>query len=103
MSNDKYEFKNIKLKGLVYTWGDFHAKLGSDDPDAKRGQFGLEGTLVAFGGDPANGKPATTTKGLVNISAEDVKLKFDPAYLLSVMKTLPDNLQFRRTGWAAYR
>ncbi|MFA5506777.1 MAG: hypothetical protein WC314_19245 [Vulcanimicrobiota bacterium] len=101
--NDKYEFKDIKLKGLVYTWGDFHAKLGSDDSNTKSGKFGLEGTLVAFGGDPAQGKPNNTQKGQIHISAEEVKLKFDPAYLLSVMKTLPDNLQFKRTAWTAYR
>jgi len=101
--NDQYEFKDIKLKGLVYTWGDFDAKMGNDDPSVKRGKFSLEGTLVAYGGDPANGKPANTNKGLVNIDAEEVKLKFDPAYLLSVMKTLPDNVQFKRTAWTAYR
>lgn len=101
--NDKYEFKDIKLKGLVYTWGDFNAKMGNDDSGVKRGKFSLEGTLVAFGGDPANGKPNNTSKGLVNINAEEVKLKFDPAYLLSVMKTLPDNVQFKRTAWTAYR
>ena len=101
--NDTYEFKDIKLKGLVYTWGDFNAKMGTDEPGVKSGKFSLEGTLVAFGGDPANGKPNNTNKGLVNITAEDVKLKFDPAYLLSVMKTLPDNVQFKRTAWTAYR
>lgn len=101
--NDDYEFKDIKLKGLVYTWGDFNAKMGTDEPGVNSGKFSLEGTLVAFGGDPANGKPANTKKGLVNITAEDVKLKFDPAYLLSVMKTLPDNVQFKRTAWTAYR
>ena len=101
--NDQYEFKDIKLKGLVYTWGDFDAKMGNDDPSVKRGKFSLEGTLVAFGGDPANGKPTNTNKGLVSIDAEEVKLKFDPAYLLSVMKTLPENVQFKRTAWTAYR
>jgi hypothetical protein len=100
---DQYEFKDIKLKGLVYTWGDFNAKMGNDDSGVKRGNFSLEGTLVAFGGDPANGKPNNTNKGLVNITAEEVKLKFDPAYLLSVMKTLPENVQFKRTAWTAYR
>lgn len=101
--SDQYEFKDIKLKGLVYTWGDFNAKMGNDDSSVKRGKFSLEGTLVAFGGDPANGKPNNTNKGLVDINAEEVKLKFDPAYLLSVMKTLPDNVQFKRTAWTAYR
>ena len=101
-SDGDYEFKNIKLKGLVYTWGDFKAKMGADDDSVKRGKFELEGTLVAFGGDPAAGKPATTNKGLVDINASEVKLKFDPAYLLSVMKTLPDNVQFQRTAWTTY-
>jgi hypothetical protein len=101
-ANGDYEFKDIKLKGLVYTWGDFRAKMGNDDDSVKRGKLEMEGTLVAFGGDPANGKPATTNKGLVDINAREVKLKFDPAYLLSVMKTLPDNVQFKRTAWTSY-
>ena len=102
-NDGSYEFKDIKLKGLVYTWGDFKAKLGSQDPDVKWGKMALEGTLVAYGGDPANGKPTNTSKGLVNITAEQIKLKFDPAYLLGVMKSLPDNVQFERASWTAYR
>lgn len=101
--NNTYEFKDIKLKGLVYTWGDFEAKLGSDDQATSWGKLEIEGTLVAYGGDPANGKPTTTAKGSVSVTAEDVTLKFDPAYLLGVMKTLPSNVQFKRTVWTTYR
>jgi len=98
-----YEFKDIKLKGLVYTWGDFIAKLGSDDPDVSWGKMELEGTLVAFGGDPENGTPTTTDSGKVDLTAKEVKLKFDPAYLLGVMQTLPENIQFTRASWTSYR
>jgi len=101
--NGDYQFQDIKLKGLVYTWGDFQAKLGSDDPNAKWGKMRLEGTLVAFGGDPAQGIPGNSDKGKIQITAKDVKLDFDPAYLLGVRKTLPDNIQFDRTTWTAYR
>lgn len=98
-----FEFKDIKLKGLVYTWGDFNAKMGSDDTSVKRGKLSIEGTLVAFGGDPANGIPSTTNKGTVRVKAKEVKLKFDPAYLIGLMQTLPDGIQFERASWTSYR
>lgn len=101
--NGSYEFKDIKLKGLVYTWGDFTAKLGNSDATYKRGKLALEGTLVAFGGDPADGIPKDKLKGRVAIHAKEVNLKFNPAYLLGVMKTLPDNIEFARTAWTTHK
>ncbi|MCA9777089.1 MAG: hypothetical protein KC800_10245, partial [Candidatus Eremiobacteraeota bacterium] len=82
--SDKYEYKSFKMKGVIYAWGDFDARIGMDHEDVtKWGNFGLQGALVAYGsknqtelGDPGDGDG-----GDIRIQAKSVKLKFDPAYL----------------------
>lgn len=76
-----YEFKDFKMKGVIYAWGDIIAKIGYDDPSVgKWGRFSLRGALVAYGGNPS-GLPGTNGKGKIDIRARDVKLEFDPAYM----------------------
>ena len=81
---DKYEYKNFNMKGVIYAWGDFDARIGMEHEDVtKWGSFGLQGSLVAYGaknqaelGDPGDGDG-----GDIRIKAKSVKLTFDPAYL----------------------
>ena len=99
----EFAFQPIRLRGLVYAWGDFKANLASQDASIPRGDFLLEGTLVAFVGDPNEGIPSTRDRGQVIIRAESSRLRYDPAYLLNVLRTLPTNLEFTRTSWTHYR
>lgn len=99
-NGSNYEFQDIKLKGIVYAWGDFMANLGSDGSKAKWGNLEMEGTLIAYGGDPA-GKPATDPgKGRVDITAGKVKLTFDPAYAGALTSTLPPGYRLKPISWA---
>ncbi|MBI3926839.1 MAG: hypothetical protein HY319_14985 [Armatimonadetes bacterium] len=87
MKADEYEYKNFKMKGVIYSWGDFKAKIGYDDAKVKKwGSFHLEGALVAYGGDPT-GAPGAGGNGAVDIAAQKVDLIFDPAYLVQIERT----------------
>lgn len=81
---DKYEYKNFKMKGVIYAWGDFDARIGMEHEDVKKwGDFSLQGSLVAYGSKnrPELGDPGDGDGGDIRIQAQKVKLKFDPAYL----------------------
>lgn len=82
--SDAYEYKDFKMKGVIYAWGDFRAKLGKDDSRvSKWGKFNLQGALVAYGSknQTALGKPGTGDGGAIDIGAQSANLVFDPAYL----------------------
>lgn len=89
VGSNNWEYKDLKLKGVVYAWGNIEAKINNDDPSVKKaGKFELEGTMVAYGGDPA-GNPGAGAGGAISILAGDVKLKYNPAYLLQLDTTPP--------------
>lgn len=98
---DKYA--DVALKGVVYCWGDFRASLGhsSITDFSKWGKLKLTGAMIAYGKDPDDPNPPT--KGNVDVTAEDVSLKFDSAYLLDILSqtSLPPagQLQYGRMWW----
>ncbi|MEW6281944.1 MAG: hypothetical protein AB1758_25290, partial [Candidatus Eremiobacterota bacterium] len=95
-----YEFRDVKLKGVVYTQGDFVARLGSEALAGKWGKFDLEGVLIAYGGDPSSGgNPGQGGKGKVDIRAEEVKMAFDPVYIGALATKLPAKFQLRAISW----
>jgi hypothetical protein len=84
------------LTGMLYTWKNFQANLGS-------ARLFLRGVLVAYGGNPED--PADDSPGLdggnITISAGDVSLTYDPTYVRDLVG-LTDRVKLRRTLWATY-
>jgi hypothetical protein len=102
-SDTEYEFKDFKMKGVIYTWGNFTAKVGLENNAqvTKWGKFSLEGALVAYGGDPA-GSPGNLGGGNIYIKADEAKLKFDPAYLVQINQNPPPGA-LSQSFYAVYR
>lgn len=96
----EYQFQDVKLKGIIYAWGDFIATMGADGSDAKWGNLNVDGALIAYGGDPA-GKPGNYPgKGHVKLVAGKVSLTFDPAYAGALSSTLPPGYKLRTLSWS---
>ncbi len=94
-------YNNVSLTGVVYTWGDFKAILGSQTlTDPKYwGSFDLKGTLVAYGGDPTAGPGVDGKgKGKVEIVANGADMVFDSSYLLDIIDN--PNLKLTRSWWS---
>lgn len=91
-----YMFQDVKMKGVVYSWGDFVAKLGTRDGPA--GNLILEGSLIAYGGDPAD-VPGANGKGNVLITANNAELKFNSAYVAKMSKKLPETFSLQKLSW----
>lgn len=94
------DFQDVALKGVVYTWGNFKALLGNSSvADGKKwGKFKLTGALIAYGDDPTN-PVSSTGKGNIEITARELDLVYDPAYLLTLQGGLPANIAFGRVWW----
>ncbi|ODT79832.1 hypothetical protein ABS71_00700 [bacterium SCN 62-11] len=85
--NDQFQYKDFKMKGVIYTWKNFQAKIGFAGPGVSNwGKFELEGAVVAYGGDPA-GNPGNQGGGLFTIDAKTVDIAFDQAYLTQLNST----------------
>jgi len=94
------KYKNVKLKGLVYAWGDIKGYLGDNSiAQANWGKFELNGAMVAYGKDPAD-SAAAVTKGNISLVAKSAKLKYDSAYLTSVTSALPPNPSYACVRWS---
>ncbi len=86
-SNSRY--KDFKLAGVIYAWGDFTFEGAPPETGVKLGyamgewgKLDLTGSLVAYGRDPSQGLPsAATGKGNVNLRGRHVKLTYDSAYI----------------------
>lgn len=98
-------FQDVKVKGVVYTWGNLQTKMGHEDVN-DWGNFALEGALVAYGGQPGTaeepGAPGSGEGGRVELRAASAHLTFDPAYLMGLMGTPPSNLEMTRSLWNRY-
>jgi hypothetical protein len=101
------KYKDVSLKGVVYCWGDFKAVLGSSSVTnfGDWGKLKITGAMVAYGQDPQldydpNSPPS---KGNIDVTAEEVELKFDSAYLLDLVQaaSLPpsEKIQYGRVWW----
>lgn len=96
----KYEYQDVKLKGIVYAWGDFIANLGAEGSSAGWGTLSIEGALIAYGGDPAGKPGANLGKGRVQIEAGQVRLTFDPSYAGALSQTLPAGFKLKTLSWS---
>jgi hypothetical protein len=93
----QYVYQDVFLKGVVYSWGDFTAKL-SNAATSSQGIFKMEGMMVAYGGDPA-GAAGSNGKGSVTLSSNQVQLTFDPTYLNQLATKLPGGFALKTLSW----
>jgi hypothetical protein len=70
-------FKELKLEGLVYTWGNFVAMLGDTVSGSSWANFELRGALVAYGADPASESPGSAGSGQIQVAAKQAKIIWD--------------------------
>ncbi|MBI3927617.1 MAG: hypothetical protein HY319_18905 [Armatimonadetes bacterium] len=96
-----YSYRDVNLKGVIYTQGDFIARVGSPALPDSWGKVNLEGCLIAYGGDPS-GAPGVNGKGHVDIRAEAVSLAFDPVYLGSLSALLPAGFSLTPLSWSSH-
>ncbi|MGE0489393.1 MAG: hypothetical protein AB7S38_09280 [Vulcanimicrobiota bacterium] len=89
-----YDYFDVKLKGVVYSWGDFIGKLGHDDV-TRWGKLNIQGTVIAYGGDPSVEQPGDSSLlgGHITVKAEAVKFVLAPSYLLDLANLNPAGLK----------
>ena len=79
---------------MVPCWGDVIAKLGHEDV-AGWGKLNIQGTVIAYGGDPSLEQPGESSLlgGHITVKAEDVKFVLQPSYLLDLANLVPADLK----------
>lgn len=94
-------YRDISLKGVVYTWKNFKAIAGDHLGTATSawGKFSLEGCMVAYGGDPSSQSPGEGEGGKMDFLGADIRLRFDPNYLQNIRNSFPANPVFLRVAW----
>lgn len=95
-------YRNIKLKGVLYAWGDVNLNVGAP-PDTRldpsffiqNGYLTMSGAMVAYGGNPGDAtdpSPGSGSggvgegKGNININAHWANLAYDTRYLAAFDK-----------------
>lgn len=79
-----YEFTGLRLRGVLYSWKDIVLKMGhADDPNPDPQNVYIQGTMVAYGGEPGVDAPGTSG-GKIDIRADQIDLVFDPGYLVGL-------------------
>ncbi|MBT9584808.1 hypothetical protein IV102_15800 [bacterium] len=98
VTSGQYAYQDVHLKGIVYSWGDFVAKLSHSSLPAQ-GTFKMDGMLITYGGDPA-GQPGTNSgKGNVSLDSGQVNFVFDPSYLNQLATKLPSGFKLKSVSW----
>ena len=94
------KFNDVSLKGVIYANGDVRTELGHPSLHAdKWGKFKLNGSLIAYGGDPVTQTPGQGGAGNIDMMTRESEMDFDPAYLTNLMATLPNNLRYGCWLW----
>ncbi len=93
------DYGDQDLTGVIYTWGNFNARLGTGDV------LNMTGTLIAYGGDPSspvNSAPGTAVgKGRIDLSAGNVGLTYDPNYISDLLANI-NSIRVKRKLWATW-
>jgi hypothetical protein len=84
-NSGEYEYTGLDFRGIIYSWKDVnlftgHADETNNDPQKVR----IQGTVVAYGGEPGVDQPGAGAGGSLNISGDQVSLIFDPGYLVGL-------------------
>jgi len=77
-------YNDIKLQGVMYSWGDIIVNAGQPTSSLAWGGFDLRGAMVAFGMDPSSS--GTPSPKNIQITARQARLTFDPAYLSNLIE-----------------
>ncbi len=75
----EYYFEGLDLRGVLYSWRDI--ELRTSDEERTAPVIYLQGSMVAYGGDPAYQTPGQGEGGEIRFIAQNVDLMFDPHYL----------------------
>lgn len=78
----KYEFQGLDLRGILYSWKDIELKSAEENYPSPGVR--IQGTMVAFAGDPSKDKPGEGLGGNITMNGDAVDLIFDPSYLLGL-------------------
>jgi hypothetical protein len=100
-TTDDQLFYDVSLKGVIYAWGDFTAKMGHEEVD-RWGKLQIEGALIAYGNDPETESPGQGSGGQIDVTANSLDLLFDPAYVAGLANSLPANPKLTQTLWVQY-
>jgi len=94
------KFNDVSLRGVLYAQGDIQATLGQRTllPD-KWGKLKLDGSMVAYGANPATQIPGQGGSGNMDMVTREGELTFDPSYLTNLMSSLPSNLRYGCRLW----
>lgn len=83
-------YRSLAFRGLLYSWGDINVWAGKGSK-ANRGNFTLQGAMVAYGNNPSTGSPGGMGRGNMDVRARNINLAWDPRYLPSLSELQPDN------------
>ncbi|MFN8612209.1 MAG: hypothetical protein U0931_31985 [Vulcanimicrobiota bacterium] len=94
------KFNDVSLKGVIYANGDVLTELGHPSLHAdKWGKFKLNGSVIAYGGNPATQVPGQAGSGNIDMMTREGEMNFDPSYLTNLMANLPNNLRYGCWLW----
>ncbi|MCA9793333.1 MAG: hypothetical protein KC910_16100 [Candidatus Eremiobacteraeota bacterium] len=69
------DFREISFRGLIYTWGDFHAYTGHPDvPTDRWNTSSFYGAVVAYGSEPGVGTPGSSGQGAISMMGSKINL-----------------------------
>ncbi len=77
-----FEYLGLDLKGILYSWRNIELKSAEEDYPSPGVR--IQGTMVAYGGDPSVDKPGEGGGGKIALDGENVDLIFDPSYLIGL-------------------
>lgn len=97
-------YRSLGFQGLMYSWGDFRLNAGEANPELRRGNVMLSGSLVSYGNDPVSQQPGQgPDKGGVTMFANRIRLTFDPRFLPAINQLQPDGTALFQLTRSAYR
>jgi len=84
--NGDYAYEGLDFKGIIYSWSNVLLSAGHPDelPGVNPQKVRIQGTIVAYGGEPGVQEPGEAGGGNLYIAGDQVNLIFDPAYLVGV-------------------
>ncbi len=97
-------YRSLGFQGLMYSWGNFRLNAGEANPNLRRGNVVLSGSLVSYGNDPVSQQPGQgLDKGGVSMIANRIRLTFDPRFLPAINQLQPDGTALFQLTRSAYR
>lgn len=95
-----FSYKDVNLKGIVYTQGSFRARLGSPSlPVEDWGRFNLQGMLIAYGGTPGVDVPGAKG-GHIDLRASEANLDYNTGNSGALPTAPPTGFQIKRLSWS---